>query len=204
MRELCHLGTGTHITGEVLAGHAPCLPQQFNALGYQTIAFHGYRGTMFHREDWYPLVGFKQTAFLADMEGEPMCNGAFYGACDAAIAARLDRRLAAQHAAHGPPRFLYWMTLNGHLPVDAAGAPHHECPVTQDQEVCAQMADNTEVLTAVKSLAMDPAIGSTVIVIVGDHAPPYLTVENRDLFEQSEVPFVLLEPRSVPTAVAGN
>ncbi len=204
MRELCHLGTGTQITGEVLAGRAPCLPQQFNALGYQTVAFHGYRGAMFHRADWYPLVGFQQTVFLADMKGEPMCNGAFYGVCDAAIAAMLDRRLAAVRAAHGPPQFLYWMTLNGHLPVDTAGAPHHDCPVTQDREVCAQMAYNTEVLTAVKSLAMDPAIGPTVIIIVGDHAPPYLTLENRDLFEASEVPSVLLEPRPAPTSVPGN
>jgi len=39
-------------------------------------------------------------------------------------------------------------------------------------------------------------IGSTEIVIVGDHAPPYVSVEKRALFDQGKVPFLTLVPRT--------
>ena len=195
MRELCHLDTDIHIDEQTVAGHAPCLPQQFRERGYDTAAFHGFRGTMFHRRTWYPKVGFQETDFLRELKDVPICNGAFFGPCDAAVAAKLEQRLADRTAARGRPQFLYWMTLNGHLPVDVARAPQQPCPIHADTEVCAQLAYTEEVLSAVKKLALDPRIGRTEIVVVGDHAPPYVSLARRELFSSSSVPFVTLTPK---------
>ena len=196
MRELCHLDTGVHIQDRTFAGQPPCLPEQFRQLGYQTVAFHGFRGRMFQRRTWYPKLGFEETNFLREMKDVPRCNGIFFGVCDQAIAGLMEQRLVDKTAAHAPPQFLYWMTLNGHLPVDIARAPKQPCPIQADKDVCAQLAYTEEVLAAVKNLALDPRIGHTAIVVVGDHAPPYISIAQRNLFNDSSVPFVTLIPKA--------
>lgn len=194
MRELCHLGTHVRVTGEMLAGQQPCLPEQYADRGYETTAYNGYREAMFQRGNWYRKIGFRETDFLGELGALPKCNGAFYGVCDDAVVDALEQRLAAKTAAGAPPQFLYWMTLNGHLPVDAGDAPAQACPVKADHEVCAQLAYTEEVLQAVRRLALAEK-GRTAIVVVGDHAPPYISVDRRDLFDDARVPFVALMPR---------
>ncbi len=195
MRELCRLRTGMFISSATLAGRSPCLPAQYRDAGYDTAAFHGFRSTMFQRAQWYPLLGFTRTTFLADMADLPACDGAFYGACDRAVAHTLQQRLQAHAAGAFRPQFLYWMTLNSHLPVNQAQAPAGECPITAGSAVCAQLLYVQDVLRSVRAIALDPKIGRTAIVIVGDHAPPFLRPEDRSRFDPGNVPFVYLEPR---------
>lgn len=195
MRELCRLRTNVHIGPATLANKGPCLPQQFQAAGYQTAAYHGFEENMFLRKDWYPKLGFDQRYFNGQMQTLPHCTGAFYGVCDSAIAALIEQRLVQQRQAGQPPQFLYWMTLNSHLPIDEATAPAGDCPLIADHTVCGQLGLVQMVLTAVKKLALDPEIGRTTIVVVGDHAPPYADVHRRDLFDESNVPFLVLQPR---------
>jgi phosphoglycerol transferase MdoB-like AlkP superfamily enzyme len=196
MRELCHLQTGMNITGKTFAGNGPCLPEQFRRLGYQTAAFHGFRSTMFDRQSWYPMLGFSETHWYEGMRNFPMCNGVFYGVCDGAIGSVLEKRLADQKQSAGSPQFLYWLTLNSHLPVDVTPRAVKECPIVAERPVCAQLGYVQLVLKAVKKLALDPAIGPTVIVVVGDHAPPYVSVARRALYSDEEVPFLVLRPLS--------
>ena len=195
MRELCRLRTGMTITADTVKGHPLCLPGHYRDAGYQALAFHGFRASMFQRSAWYPLLGFTGETFLADMPQLPTCEGAFYGVCDGAVAGVLQQRLRARATGALPPQFLYWMTLNSHLPVNQAAAPKAACPVAADRHVCAQLAYVQAVLVAVKTLALDPAIGRTAIVIVGDHAPPFLIPRERDRFDGKRVPFVFLQPR---------
>ncbi|MEK6396759.1 MAG: sulfatase-like hydrolase/transferase [Terriglobus sp.] len=196
MRELCHLETGMNITAATFSGSGPCLPEEFRRLGYQTAAFHGFRSTMFDRKDWYPKLGFSETHYYEGMRGLPMCNGVFYGVCDSAVASVLEKRLTDQKNSAGSPQFLYWLTLNSHLPVDVQPAAIQECPILAERSVCAQLGYVQRVLKAVKTLALDPAIGPTVIVVVGDHAPPYVSVARRKLYSDEEVPFLVLRPLS--------
>ena len=196
MRELCHLQSTVHVSDESLIGKPPCLPTQFRALGYETVSFHGYRSTMFLRGNWYPKLGFESSEFLPELKDLPTCSGAFYGTCDRAIASQMEERLAAKRRSGGPPQFLYWMTLNSHLPVDVAIAPARPCPVAADSEVCAQLAYVGVVLDAVKKLALDQSTGPTAIFLVGDHAPPYASIERRDLFDSDNVPYLVLLPKT--------
>lgn len=195
MRELCRLRTGLEITGNTLKNRQPCLPERYRRAGYDAVAFHGFRGTMFQRSEWYPLLGFTATHFLDDMTDQRQCDGAFYGVCDEAIVSMMDRRLQAQRQGTAPPQFLYWMTLNSHLAVDEQSAPAEVCPVAANRHVCAHLAYVQKVLDSVKQLALDPAIGPTHIMLVGDHAPPFITPDDRNRFNSSVVPFIYLQPR---------
>lgn len=197
MRELCRLRTGVHVTQATLTGKEACLPKQYAALGYQTVSYHGYRETMFRRGDWYPMLGFQQMNFAAQMSNLPFCNGAFFGVCDAAVAEAMEQRLSATRAAGGPPQFLYWMTLTSHLPVDESRVPAAGCPLAGDAGVCGQLAYVQTVLASVRRLALDSDVGPTAIVVVGDHAPPYASLERRELFDEHAVPFVALIPKGL-------
>lgn len=196
MRELCHLRTNVHVGPATLRGQPPCLPQQYAAAGYQTAAYHGYNEHLFMRKQWYPSIGFQERVFASGMAGLPHCPGAFFGVCDTAVAAVIERRLVQERQLAGPPQFLYWMTLNSHLPISTAGLGRYSCPITAGSEVCSQLGLVNRVLESVKTLALDPAIGPTTIVVVGDHAPPYADVLRREWFDDGLVPFLVLQPRA--------
>ena len=43
---------------------------------------------------------------------------------------------------------------------------------------------------------LNPRIPPTRFIIVGDHAPPFYELEERDLYDQKQVPYVDLTPRA--------
>jgi phosphoglycerol transferase MdoB-like AlkP superfamily enzyme len=99
------------------------------------------------------------------------------------------------------PEFLYWMTLNSHLPVPVpsplkAGA---SCSFTQslsrDPALCSWYQLIANVHQSVAGMAMANLGRPTVFAIVGDHAPPFSGWTERNQFSQAVVPYVLLIPR---------
>jgi len=115
-RELCSSMIGSHIMNSSAHQLLGCLPDCLSTLGYYDVAVHGMSGNMFNRLTWYGRVGFQETWFKDrfQQQGLPDCEGAFDGTCDAAIAEWIGRRLEIKSA---KPSFLYWVTLNSHLPV---------------------------------------------------------------------------------------
>jgi hypothetical protein len=65
-----------------------------------------------------------------------------------------------------------------------------------DSELCSWYQLVANVHRSVAQLALDPLSRPTVFVIVGDHAPPFGDPSLRDRFSQSDVPYVVLVPRS--------
>ncbi len=115
-RELC----GSAMGFGLLTASAPelkrCLPETMKALGYYSMAVHGYSARMFDRVDWYGRIGFDETWFRDQLQGQglPMCPGPFPGTCDAATSVWIGDRLEKNSDS---PQFIYWVTLNSHLPV---------------------------------------------------------------------------------------
>jgi phosphoglycerol transferase MdoB-like AlkP superfamily enzyme len=70
---------------------------------------------LFKRGLWYPNIGFEKREFEKDLRqaGARRCGGVFAGACDRDIPAHIGNTLRAAEK----PTFLYWLTLNSHLPV---------------------------------------------------------------------------------------
>ncbi len=206
LRELCGLQLGVRVDASVAAQSERCLPRQLRSLGYDTEAIHGYTGSMFHRSIWYSDFGFQKSVFLEQMKNLPgmhLCEGAFEGICDADVAQLIHTQLLASRGGKRP-LFVHWMTLNSHLPVEEEGAPAYSCPPGYAVDVCDQLGYIHLALESIAKMAADPTIPPTAFVIVGDHAPPYIEGEKRNLYDQANVPYLLLQPKTANEATSDS
>jgi len=200
VRELCHSSLGFGILQASGETAQQCMPEYLHARGYRSIAIHGYVGQMYNRNELYPNLGFDRVWFGPDLRklGLPDCRGAFPGICDTSIAGWIGNSLFNEDP--GNPRFIYWVTLNSHLPIP-------ESPDLPDDGVCSTQPalDNSKALCswfrvvravhqAVQQVALSPTARPTVFLLVGDHAPPFGEPQLRGMFSDSQVPYVLLTP----------
>jgi hypothetical protein len=200
-RELCGSGFGFHLLTASASDLQSCLPDRFAAAGYHTLAVHGMSGRMFNRSAWHKTIGFQEQWFHDQLAkaGLHDCAGAFVGTCDADIAAWLGLILEAPHT---KPYFVHWMTLNSHLPVpvpthlkDGASC-NSNLSLEPDTALCSWYQLISDLQQSVAKLASGPMSRPTVFVVVGDHAPPFGDPVLREMFSQSDVPYVILVPRS--------
>lgn len=204
-RELCHSQMGFEILNISQARSQACIPAYFHKHGYKDIAVHGYMGKMFRRKDWYPVIGFDQLWFLHSLRqaGLPLCNGAFPGICDSSIAQWIGKALLPASASQ--PEFIYWVTLNSHLPVPLEPADG-SCPAEETHETskafCSWFQLIERVHQSVQQLAETTQGRPTIFVLVGDHAPPFVEPNLRGMFSQTEVPYVILTPKTWTAPVA--
>jgi hypothetical protein len=176
-----------------------CLPARLGAAGYETMAFHGFTGRMFDRYLWYPNVGFRGIFFREHLRKEDLrvCQGVFEGICDVDLA-----RLVEQALVDGNenPRFVYWLTLNSHLPVDPGiDIKFLDCNGPEDpfaqKQVCYLADQWMQVLDKVADILANEDLRAVDVLIVGDHAPPFWTREGKSFFVRGKVPWILLQSR---------
>lgn len=202
MRELCH--TRTFYANYAYKDGYSCLPDLFDQRGYTSISFHTFAGGMFHRKDWYPKVGFEKELFRGQIlkRTKRVCGSAFKGACDADMAPVIEE--VSRKA--GKPRFLYWLTLNTHIPVAPGEARTNFHCGKQDpfgQTTVCHMAELWhDVFNVVKTVALNPAVGPADILIVGDHAPPLWSKRGRNMFAAGRVAWYRLRPRKGVTTAS--
>jgi phosphoglycerol transferase MdoB-like AlkP superfamily enzyme len=203
MRELCGVSSGVRVfPADPRLAH--CLPAAMKARGYHTLAIHGFNSYLFNRRDWYPMLGFDEMHFLQDLGHSsdlPHCSGPFPGICDDAIADYIGEYLVTHR---NQPQFVYWLTLNSHLPIEhvqandaALRCGSKEAPA-RDADVCGLMALLYRTNLAIAKAAARSDLPPTEFLLVGDHAPPFLSNWRRALFSQREVPYVHLKPRQEP------
>lgn len=198
-RELCSSTMGNGITQASVRDLEDCLPRKLRALGYQDIALHGMDGRLYNRWSWYQTIGFQQILFRENFEqqGLPDCIGVFTGICDAALAGWIGQQLEEKSTA---PQFVYWVTLNSHLPVSVPSPLKSpaSCSITPSltelPTLCSWYQLVVNVHQSIADLAMANLNRPTVFAIVGDHAPPFSNPDVRGLFSQEVVPYVLLIP----------
>jgi hypothetical protein len=198
-RELCASRIGFYLAEALPSQLKGCLTERLNALGYQSIAMHGMDGQLFNRATWYKAMGFQETQFKSEFErqGLPNCPGAFIGTCDSDVAHSIDQRLAEEMS---KPRFIYWVTLNSHLPVLVPSPLHHEqlclaLSALRDQAaVCSWYQLIWNVHHSISEIAAGNHHRPTIFVVVGDHAPPFSTPMARSQFSSTVVPYLVLLP----------
>ena len=202
-RELCHLSAGFGIMNAPAELAKQCLPAHFHDRGYQNIAIHGYTGQMFSRDNWYPKLGFDQMWFEPELThaGLPSCDGAFPGICDASIGGWIGSSLLSGQEAR--PRFIYWVTLNSHIPVPARldlpedGTCASEPALANSPPLCSWFRLVRNVHESAEKIAMQSNARPTIFVVVGDHAPPFSKPERRNAFSGAEVPYLILIPKAI-------
>ncbi|MGH1571837.1 sulfatase-like hydrolase/transferase [Methylobacterium sp. P31] len=202
MRELC--GVRAYYT-VVLGGHPPsCLPSAFVKRGYRTVSIHGFTSKFYDRLSWYPTIGFARSIFEETTQAHygRRCGGPFVGLCDVDIAGVLSERFATTK----DPMFVYWLTLNSHVPVRAEEAtPRHDCATGgpfNDPEVCAMAEIWEDLFDAVNRLALRNP--ETEILLVGDHAPPLWRRNARRKFMTDRVPWIRLAPLGSPRHLSAD
>jgi hypothetical protein len=206
-RELCGNTMGFHLMNASARELQSCLPSQLAAMGYHDVAIHGMFGEMFDRLQWYKTIGFKEMWFRDQLHRQrlPNCDGAFGGICDAAIAGWMGHRLEQRKPT---PEFLYWITLNSHLPVRipaplrSPASCSFASSLAQQPSVCSWYQLIANVHHSVADMAMLNLGRPTVFAIVGDHAPPFSDPDLRSRFSSNVVPYVLLLPRSANSSTA--
>ena len=198
IRELCDQWRGH---GDFLLEPSPdCLPAKLAAAGYLTTAVHGFTSKFYKRNEWFPKIGFERMLFAEELhkEGDRQCGPVFRGVCDSDIA---DRVGAILKDSEERPRFVYWLTLNTHLPIG-----QDETPSTLgcengggrfgDRSVCDLTEMFLDIFERVAKLATDPDMPKMDILVVGDHAPPYWKRNRRAQFRAGEVTWISLRNRS--------
>jgi hypothetical protein len=201
VRALCSSKGGFEVLNASPTELQKCLPDRLASLGYRNIALHGMDGHLFKRNEWYPKIGFDEVWFRDRFQeqGLPNCPGAFPGTCDASVANWIGDRLEKNEAS---PRFIYWITLNSHLPLPNPPLLQNpvSCSITdatrQMPALCAWYQLENNVHQAIADLALRASARPTVVIVVGDHAPPFSEPKLRDGFSDSVVPYVILIPTS--------
>lgn len=174
-----------------------CLPTTFAKKGYDTLAMHSFTPSFFKRDQWYPNIGFAKREFGPDMmkAGAEQCGGVFPGACDRQI----PKQIAAKLKAAEKPMFLYWLTLNSHLPVPAGlNLNVDNCerisPLLKAEfpQICRQFAIYHDIQMALADEISAKDFPDADILLVGDHMPPYFDRHHRTQFDPENVPWLYL------------
>ena len=160
MRELCD--TRQPYMEFSKANGTSCLPARLRTRGYTTMAVHAFHHSMFERDEWYPVIGFEKEVFgekLMNMTHR-LCGNAFRGVCDA----DLPPMIAQQAAFSKKPKFIYWLTLNTHIPVAPGQALANfgcqkDAGIFRHIHVCEMAELWHDVFEGVSKLALDPSIG---------------------------------------------
>ncbi|AWW74144.1 hypothetical protein CD351_06845 [Erythrobacter sp. KY5] len=198
IRELCGRWGEYHDLRETT--DSGCLPARLAAQGVQTTAYHSFDGKFFDRNLWYPNIGFEDAHFRESLAegGAERCGGVFPGVCDRDVPAQIAARLKET----AEPQFVYWLSVNSHLPVplesnlDVENCERISPQLARDYPmICRQFAiwDAMDEALVKEILASD--FPPTDILIVGDHMPPYFDRHNRQQFAPDRVPWLMLKWR---------
>lgn len=178
-----------------------CLPAQLAQKGYETHAMHSFTGDFFKRAEWYPNVGFQKSEFRDELmeNGAEYCGGVFAGACDRHVPAQIGKVLKQAEK----PTFLYFLTLNAHLPVPSGmNLNVDNCerisPVLAREfpQICRQFAIWNDIDDALITEIIADDFPETDILVVGDHMPPYFDRHHRSQFDPENVPWIYLKAKS--------
>jgi hypothetical protein len=208
IRELCWMGLdGAQNLSAMSTNSMPAaLPKVLNNLGYETKAFHGFYKAMYERDKVYPMLGFDHSVFLVDMQEQgnvPLAGTLFRGAQDSYVAGLVHDELRKPGK-----RFVYWMTLTSHFPVNVPFAKNIATPKELQAfeklppPVWAYQVICHKTLQSIAAIAADQSLTNCDFVIVGDH---YLSTANaeKDFYIHNRVPYLILRHNAgTPTVAA--
>lgn len=189
LRVLCGL-RGSY-TGLTPVDEQACLPSRWKAAGMEAYGLHGFHLRMFDRQRWWPRIGL--TPWVFDPVHQFGCNGAFPGVCDDSV---LD---AAMELANRPGRFVYVLTLDTHLPLPSGRRIPDDlaalCARARTDDVACQMVSQLGTVLDAVATRLASLSHAPLVVVVGDHSPPFAVSESRQAFDGGRVPVYTLLPK---------
>ena len=209
LRELCGLRSNSIRLPNPAITLDGCLPHELAQRGYAGTAIHGFRSSMFNRNNWYPQAGFERSLFDRDLTKalgrESRCGATFPGTCDGDVPALIGKQL---DQAASRPQFVYWLTLNAHLPIYATDDPRAQldCRASSvtalDEQQCRLVKLHRLVMQSLADLMAHRQ--DTALIVVGDHAPAFVSGQRRHSLSDTQVPSAVLWPQTPLTTPVPN
>lgn len=190
IRQLCD---GDLKDGLFGVANSHCVPARLAREGYRTRAVHANGSTVYGRNVWYPKIGFGTIAASdteAFLRGERSRRwGTVLDGDTISWAAR------TLHEEPGPA-FTYLLTVSTHLPASLlpGAQPSASCPSRASEHACVHLANLQVVLRSIADSAL--GLDNTVIVVAGDHPPPFVSSNSRRAFSRTDVPWLMLVPHA--------
>jgi hypothetical protein len=168
-----------------------CIPFLFKKSGYVTRAVHANYSHVYGRDIWYPNVGFD---FISASDTETTLAGKSENRWGTALDYKTINWAVDLMDSSSELNFTYILTISTHLP--AILLPNTEinesCIKFNSNQSCIHLSNLKSVLTYIANSA--EKLNNTLIVVTGDHPPPFVNLESRNSFSASEVPWVILKP----------
>lgn len=195
LRTLC--GLKGHYSRLTEADAKACLPSRLQGMGVRAIGMHGFHLRMFDRQDWWPRIGlepWRPKTAAGEASLQTNCNAAFPGVCDLSLLRE------AVRMADGPRRLVYALTLDTHLPLPPGESVvpaelARRCSLAQTPEAACSMVNRLSQVLGWLEDQLAQASNPSLVVIAGDHAPPFSSKENREAFDSGAVPIIMLKPK---------
>ena len=157
----------------------PSIASQLSDLGYDGIvASHPFRASGYNRGNAYPLLGFKETKFIEDLDFGPEDVTVGHYTSDEAAFGEIISEYEAENKQSDAPFFAFQVTMQNHTPYVAQDNPE----ITIEDNEFATMPELPEFLNymhetdrAFKGLVeyFEKCDEPTVIAIFGDHPPRF-------------------------------
>ena len=202
LRTLCRVYVPHTVISE-LPHLNTCLPNVLRRLGYETTSFHGNNSWFYERKLWYPDVGIERSYFAEELARiappSAKCGTGFQQLCDLWVADQVERELLTPV---GKKKFVYWLTINSHLPVSEvlAAESGFDCAGTKTlrdgTDPCNLARIHNQIYVRIAQMVLNNAVPPTRFFIVGDHMPPFSSLSELAVYDQERVPFVVLVPRT--------
>jgi hypothetical protein len=168
--------------------------------GYHVIGIHGNTERFYRRHIIWPVLGVQEMYFSEQFAklSMPLCGSdIFRGVCDTTINTWLLNNMNRQ-----PERkeFYYWVTLNTHLPLVEIHDEGYrnfagkwiEQGITEN---ILQIAYQHKLLFQdLANKLGKPGSPKAHILLVGDHAPPFIDPADRKMYDPKLVPYIELMP----------
>ena len=198
MRELCGLYVNSIGLSDLQDKASKCLPNQFQKEGYIVNAYHAASGSMYDRNKWYQVIGFKQPVFFMEKKWNIERCYSFPGWCDIGL---LD--YIWDEIPRGEKTFSYWLTLNSHFPYskrDIAPVSMQDIVLCKKLNLgaleaprCRNFILNRQLFSAIAKKSQQLPIQNLTIILVGDHVPVFIEESDRESFSRDKVPMLILQ-----------
>ncbi len=148
-----------------------------------SIAVHANFGSFYNREKIYPAMGFDRVILASDLNNTSglNCDNVQFIKCDDEALDKLKEVLADERR---EKKFIHFMTINSHFPYSGKVVEN----IDSNDILTAYYAAIHSTLNALENFIDDSKVIPDVIVISGDHAPPFTSSKNKSKFSNDVVP----------------
>lgn len=148
-----------------------------------TIAAHANFGSFYNREKVYPALGFDKAILASDLNKnlESNCDNVQFVRCDNEVLDKLKEVLTNEKS---EKIFIHFMTINSHFPYSGNVVKN----LDSNDSLTAYFAAVDSTLDALAHFINGSKIIPDVIIISGDHAPPFTSPTDKSKFESDVVP----------------